>query len=98
MLACIITNDERTRAEHNDYGKAGSDVVQGRLSRSHKTPTSDAFTEHKQPSLCMRVTRVAKFDTSKTHRILNLQKNVPVNNCHLKVFNVLTCISEIYDV
>ena len=28
---------------------------------------------------------IAKFDASKMHRILNLQKNVPANNCHLKV-------------
>ena len=28
---------------------------------------------------------IATFDTSKIHTILNPQKNVPANNCHLKV-------------
>ena len=32
---------------------------------------------------------MAKFDTSKMHRILNPPKNVPANNCHLKVPTIL---------
>ena len=62
--------------------------------------TSDAFTEHKQEesgrgkptliSFSAHARRrgwlaIAKFDTSKIHRILNLSINVPANNCHLKV-------------
>ena len=32
--------------------------------------------------VCMKI---AKFNTSKMFRIPKLRKNVPVNNCHLKV-------------
>ena len=37
--------------------------------------------------VCMKI---AKFNTSKMFRIPKLRKNVPVNNCHLKVIKIMS--------